>query len=101
VVTLPEPFPQSSTSPLLPELDAALRKAVDERAKGLSIIPSMSAGTTDSLFFRASGIPSYGVSGLYMKPDDEYAHGLNERVPVDAIGPALDHYRTLLTSLAR
>lgn len=101
VVTLPEPFPQSSTSPLLPELDAALRKAVDGRAKGLSIIPSMSAGTTDSLFFRASGIPSYGVSGLFMKPDDEYAHGLNERVPVDAIGPALDHYRTLIATLAR
>lgn len=100
-VTLPEPFPQSSTSPLLPELNAALRKAVDGRAKGLSIIPSMSAGTTDSLFFRASGIPSYGVSGLFMKPDDEFAHGLNERVPVDAIGPALDHYRTLLTTLAR
>ncbi|WP_293778379.1 M20/M25/M40 family metallo-hydrolase [Sphingosinicella sp.] len=101
MVTLPEPFPQSSTSPLLPELDAALRKAVDGRAKGLSIIPSMSAGTTDSLFFRASGIPSYGVSGLFMKPEDEYAHGLNERVPASAIGPALDHYRTLIASLAR
>lgn len=101
VVTLPEPFPQSSTSPLLPELDAALRKAVDGRAKGLSIIPSMSAGTTDSLFFRASGIPSYGVSGLFMKPEDEYAHGLNERVPVDAIGPALDHYRALIAALNR
>lgn len=101
MVTLPEPFPQSSTSPLLPELDAALRKAVDGRAKGLSIIPSMSAGTTDSLFFRASGIPSYGVSGLFMKPEDEYAHGLNERVPASAISPALDHYRTLIASLAR
>ncbi|MBB4632772.1 M20/M25/M40 family metallo-hydrolase [Sphingosinicella soli] len=101
VVTLPEPFPQSSTSPLLPELDAALRKAVDGRAKGLSIIPSMSAGTTDSLFFRASGIPSYGVSGLFMKPEDEFAHGLNERVPADAISPALDHYRTLIATLAR
>ncbi len=101
VVTLPEPFPQSSTSPLLPELNAAIRKAVDGRTKGLSIIPSMSAGTTDSLFFRASGIPSYGVSGLFMKPEDEFAHGLNERVPTAAIAPALDHYRTLITTLAK
>jgi hypothetical protein len=41
----------------------ALRKAIDLRAPGLPIVPSMSAGATDSLYFRNIGVPSYGVGG--------------------------------------
>jgi len=100
-VTLPEEFPASNISPLRADVMAALRKAIDTRAKGLAIVPGMSAGTTDSVFFRGQGIPSYGVSGLFMKPSDDFSHGLNERVPAASIGPALDHYHTLLTELAK
>ena len=100
MVNFPEAFPQSETSPLDAALMAALRKAVDRQAPGLTLIPSMSAGTTDSLLFRGQGIPSYGVSGLFMKPSDDYAHGLNERVPMDSIPGALEHWHTLLTELA-
>jgi len=35
-----------------------------------------------------------------MKPSDDYAHGLNERVPVDSIPGALEHWHVLLTELA-
>ncbi|KCZ90454.1 M20/M25/M40 family metallo-hydrolase [Hyphomonas jannaschiana] len=100
-VTFPEEFPQSETSPLHPEIMAALRKAVDAQAPGLPIIPSMSAGTTDGLFFRKEGIDTYGVTGIFMKPSDEYAHGLNERVPVDSIPGALDHWYVLITELSK
>jgi acetylornithine deacetylase/succinyl-diaminopimelate desuccinylase-like protein len=101
-VTLPETYPESRVSPLRRDLLAALAKAnAAAGRKAVEIIPSMSAGTTDSVFFRREGIASYGVSGLYMKPEDSFAHGLDERVPADAIGPALDHYRTLITELAR
>jgi acetylornithine deacetylase/succinyl-diaminopimelate desuccinylase-like protein len=99
-VNFPVEYPQSETSPLDAELMAAVRKAVDTQAPGLPIIPSMSAGTTDSLLFRGEGIPSYGVSGLFMKPSDDYAHGLNERVPVDSIPGALEYWHVLLTELA-
>jgi acetylornithine deacetylase/succinyl-diaminopimelate desuccinylase-like protein len=99
-VSFPEPFPQSETSPLNAELMAAVRKAVDGQSPGLTIIPSMSAGTTDSLLFRGQGVPSYGVAGLFMKPSDDFAHGLNERVPVASIPGALEHWHTLLTELA-
>jgi acetylornithine deacetylase/succinyl-diaminopimelate desuccinylase-like protein len=61
----------------------------------------MSSGATDSLHFRAAGIPSYGVSGLYAKASDGYAHGLNERVAEAALAPALDHWHTVLTELAK
>jgi acetylornithine deacetylase/succinyl-diaminopimelate desuccinylase-like protein len=101
MVTLATPYPQSSTSPLHPDLMEALKKAVGNRSDAIPIVPSMAAYATDSLFFRAAGIPSYGVSGLFIRPEDAFDHGLDERVPVAQIAPTLDHYYTLLTELAK
>ena len=91
----------SDASPLRPDVMAAVTKAVRARAPGLPVIPSMSAGATDSLHFRAVGVPSYGVAGLFWKASDSFAHGLNERVPVDAIAPALAHWDSLLRDLSK
>ncbi len=91
----------SDASPLRADVMKALRKTLDKDHPGLAIVPQMSAGATDSMFFRNIGIPSYGVSGLYMKPSDTFAHGLNERVPVAAVDGALDHWHSLLTEIAK
>ncbi|SBV35007.1 Peptidase M20 [uncultured Sphingopyxis sp.] len=91
----------SDASPLRPDVMAAVKKAVHARAPGLPIIPSMSAGATDSYHFRAQGVPSYGVAGLFSKANDSFAHGLNERVPVAAIEPALAHWDSLLRDLSK
>ncbi len=90
----------SDASPLRPDVMAAVKKAVHARAPGLPIIPSMSAGATDSYHFRMNGVPSYGVAGLFSKASDSFAHGLNERVPVAAIAPALAHWDSLLRDLS-
>ncbi|UNK80249.1 M20/M25/M40 family metallo-hydrolase [Sphingopyxis granuli] len=91
----------SDASPLRPEVVAAVTKAVHARYPGLPIIPSMSAGATDSLHFRAQGVPSYGVAGLFSKASDSFAHGLDERAPVDAIPGALAHWDSLLRDLSK
>ena len=88
-------------SPLRPDVMAAVTKAVHAQHPTLTIVPSMSAGATDSMHFRALGIPSYGVGGLYMKPSDDFTHGLNERAPVAAIDGALAHWQVLLKELAK
>src|SRR3546814_10423226 len=62
----------SDASPLRPDVVAEVTKAVHARAPGLPIIPSMSAGATDSLYFRAVGVPSYGVAGLFSKASDSF-----------------------------
>ena len=91
----------SDASPLRGDVVAAVTKAVHARFPGIPIIPSMSAGATDSLHFRAVGVPSYGVAGLFSKASDSFAHGLNERVPVDAIPGALAHWDSLLRDLSK
>jgi carboxypeptidase PM20D1 len=100
VTVLGEPT-ASDASPLRPDVMGAIRKAIDRRAPGLPIVPQMSAGATDSLYFRAAGIPSYGLSGMFMNPADDYAHGLNERAPVAAIDGALDQWHTVISILAK
>ena len=89
----------TDASPLREDVTSAVTDAVHTTHPGVPIIPSMSAGTTDSALFRAVGVPSYGTSGLFMRSIDGYAHGLNERVPVDAIPGALVHWDSLVRSL--
>lgn len=91
----------SDASPLRDDVLQAVRKAVDANFKGLPVVPGMSSGATDSLYFRAAGIPSYGVSGAYVRPEDDYSHGLNERVPVSTVARGLKHWHVLMTELAK
>jgi carboxypeptidase PM20D1 len=100
VTVVGEPVP-SDASPLREDVMKALRKAIDLRAPGLPIVPTMSAGATDSLYFRNAGVPSYGVGGTFMHPKDSFAHGLNERVPVATIDGAVIQWRSMLRQLAR
>ncbi|WP_017666945.1 M20/M25/M40 family metallo-hydrolase [Sandarakinorhabdus sp. AAP62] len=93
-------WPVTPASPLRPDVTAAVQAAVSARAPGLNATPGMDAGATDSVFWRALGIPSYGVSGLFMRQADSFAHGLNERVPESAIAPALRHWDIILRRLA-
>jgi carboxypeptidase PM20D1 len=91
----------AGASPLRPDVLAAVTKAVHARYPGLPIVPAMSAGATDSMFFRALGVPAYGVAGVFMKSSDDFAHGLNERVPVATIDGALAQWESILRDLAR
>ena len=91
----------SPPSPLRPDVVKAVTRAVHAVHPGLAIVPAQSAGATDSMYFRAAGVPSYGVSGLFTRDDDTYAHGLNERAPLAAIPGALVHWDSLLRELGR
>jgi carboxypeptidase PM20D1 len=91
---------ESPVSPLREDVLKAIRKAVHAQHPGLPIIPAMSAGATDGMHFRALGVPTYGVSGLYIKASDDFSHGLNERIPLAAIDPALAHWNSIIRDLA-
>ncbi|MEQ6334179.1 M20/M25/M40 family metallo-hydrolase [Sphingobium sp. MK2] len=100
VTTLGDPL-ASDASPLRADVMQAVVAAVSARAPGIPIMPSMSGGATDSVHFRALGVPSYGVSSLFMKAEDGFAHGLNERAPVDGISAALGQWETVVRALAK
>jgi acetylornithine deacetylase/succinyl-diaminopimelate desuccinylase-like protein len=91
----------SPPSPMRPDVMAAIAKAVHARYPGLAIVPSQDAGASDSMYFRAAGVPSYGVSGLFMEQGQSFIHGLNEKAPVAGIDGSLEHWDVLLKELAK
>jgi acetylornithine deacetylase/succinyl-diaminopimelate desuccinylase-like protein len=94
------PSNSSEASPLRADVMQAVARAVHASYPDAVISPYMSAGATDGLFFRAEGIPTYGVGAIFIGDNDDFAHGLNERVPVDSFYNGLTHWRLLLTGLA-
>ncbi|HET7607097.1 MAG TPA: M20/M25/M40 family metallo-hydrolase [Gammaproteobacteria bacterium] len=90
----------SDASPLRADVVAAVTAAVHARYPGIPITPAMEVGATDGLFFRAAGIPTYGVSELFIRDEDLFMHGLNERNPVASFYDGLRHWRVLIEALA-
>jgi len=94
-------LPASDASPLRDDVLEAVTRAVRATHPQLPIVPEMAPYTTDGNFFRSAGIPTYGVSAVFLKPSDELSHGLNERVPVDVFYDGLTHWHVLLTEVGR
>ncbi|MFQ6005549.1 MAG: M20/M25/M40 family metallo-hydrolase [Woeseia sp.] len=90
----------SPASPLREEVMAAVTKAVHARYPGIPVLPMMAPYGTDGKYVRIAGIPTYGVIGIFMRAADDFAHGLNERVPVRSFFGALEHWHIILHELA-
>ena len=86
----------SDASPLRADVVAAITRVVQKLHPGVAVVPNQASGATDGLVFRAAGIPTYGADGIFMRPKDDFSHGLNERIPVTAFYQALDHWYFLL-----
>ena len=89
-------------SPQRNEITKAYLDAVQAlNGKSVPVIPLMSTGATDGAFFREAGMPVYGIDGSWgLSPEDERAHGLDERMPVRAIYDNVLFWEMVLKQLA-
>jgi carboxypeptidase PM20D1 len=87
-------------SPINEEVNSAVTNAVHKQHPDIPIIPYMAPYGTDGKVMRQAGLPTYGVMGLFFRPEDEFSHGLNERVQVDSFFGALEYWHDMLTDLA-
>lgn len=93
--------PASPPSPLMPEVMDPVTRITKEMWGNIPVIPTMSTGATDSRFFRALGIPAYGVSGLFSDPSvDARAHGRDERMRVQSFYEGQEFLYRLTKALA-
>ena len=75
----------SSPPPLTDEIMAPVKKMAAKLWPGVPVAPMMSAGATDGRFLMNAGIPTYGMSGMFSKPEETNAHGLNEKRRVQSL----------------
>jgi len=91
----------TDASPIRPDVVDAITKAIHLGYPDVPVFPTMSAGASDSMWFRNEHIPSYGVSPLFIKDSDRFSHGLNERIPVADVPPSMEYLLSLLTALSK
>lgn len=98
VVTRGEPE-ASPVSEMRPDVMSAIERAVHDNYPGVPVVPYLESGGTDGKVYRIAGIPTFATSGLFTKPSEMFAHGLNERLPVVAFYQGMDHIYRLAVEL--
>lgn len=89
ITPVAEPKP-SPPSPLTEEVMAPILEITESMWPGVKVVPNMSTGATDGLYFRNRGIPVYGVSGLFGDINDVRAHGRDERIMIESFFGGLE-----------
>jgi acetylornithine deacetylase/succinyl-diaminopimelate desuccinylase-like protein len=70
--------------PLKDAVFKPLRETVQTMWPGLTILPEMETGASDSIYTIAAGMPSYGFNGMAIEEGDERAHGKDERLGIES-----------------
>ena len=87
--------------PVREDVFGPLRQVTEVVWPGLPVVPSMSAGASDSIYTMAAGIPSYGVGGMGVDFDDDRAHGKDERIRVESFYQGVQFYYLYLKALTK
>jgi acetylornithine deacetylase/succinyl-diaminopimelate desuccinylase-like protein len=87
-------------STIEPELLAALEKVAGAVWPGVPVVPTMETGGTDGYELRPAGIPTFGISGVFIDIDDVRAHGRDERVGVESFHEGVEFYHRLIKALS-
>jgi acetylornithine deacetylase/succinyl-diaminopimelate desuccinylase-like protein len=78
---------------------AAIRQVSQAMWPGVPVLPVMGSGATDGSRLRNAGIPTYGVSGLFIEQGDLREHGRDERVPVKSLFDSAEFLYRLVKTL--
>ncbi|HJO11728.1 MAG: M20/M25/M40 family metallo-hydrolase [Gammaproteobacteria bacterium] len=70
----------SEASPLTEEFMSSVESVTESMWSSVTVFPTMSTGATDGAKMCVVGIPTYGVSGLFVDRNDMRIHGQDERL---------------------
>ncbi len=87
-------------STIEPELLAALERVAPATWPSVPVVPTMETGGTDGYELRPAGIPTFGISGVFIDIDDVRAHGKDERVGVESFHEGVEFYYRLIKAIS-
>ena len=100
-VTANQPVRPTAIPPTLdPKIVGPAIAVAKQHFPGIPLIPMMSTGATDGIFFEAIGIPVYGAPGVFIDKDLGGIHGLNERIRVKSLYDGRDYLYDLVKAYA-
>lgn len=80
-----EPEKAGPPPPLTADIMGPIEQLTSELFPGVPVVPAQSSGTNDGRFLTAAGMPTYGVSGIFLDLAETNAHGLNECIRVRSL----------------
>lgn len=90
----------AAPSPLTPTVMGPVERVTARLWPGVLVVPTLETGATDGAFLRAAGIPTYGVSGVFLDVDDMRAHGRDERIMTRAFYDGVEYTYQLVKEAA-
>lgn len=96
-VTTVEPSdPVVLPPPLTPAIMKPIEQVMRRIYPGIELVPVLQAAGTDAIYLAEAGIPTYGLSGMFIDPDLSNIHGLNERIRVQSLYDGRDFLYALV-----
>ena len=89
-----------AASPLNPVIMTPVETVTARLWPGVPVIPQMETGATDGARLRAAGIPTYGLSSVFLDVDDVRAHGRDERIMTKSFFEGVDYMYQLVREVA-
>ena len=100
-VTANRPVRPTAIPPTLdPKIIGPMKALAAKHFPGVPLVPIMSTGATDGIFFQGIGMPVYGVPGIFLDRDLGGIHGLNERIRVRSLYDGRDYLFDLVKAYA-
>jgi acetylornithine deacetylase/succinyl-diaminopimelate desuccinylase-like protein len=82
--------------PLTPAILGPIEQVTHRLYPGIEVVPVLQAAGTDAVYLAEAGIPTYGISGMFIDPDLSNVHGLNERIRVQSLYDGRDFLYSLV-----
>ena len=102
VVSATAPNRKSAPPPApLPVVFDPLKRTANAVWPGVTIVPVMNAGASDSIYTTAEGLPSYGIAGMCMDRDENRAHGRDERIKASDFDAGCEFFYRYLEDLTK
>ena len=101
VSTLEANGPVSTPPALTPKILGPVQTLSAQFWPGVPVVPFLLQGASDGKYFNAIGIPTYGISGLFIGPDVANVHGLNEYLSVQTVMECRDFLYRLVKIYAQ
>lgn len=100
-VTANQPVRPVARPPALdPKIVGPMQAVAAKHFPGTPLVPLMSTGATDAVFFGMLGTPVYGAPGVFVEQDLNGIHGLDERIRVKALYEGRDYLFDLVKAYA-
>jgi acetylornithine deacetylase/succinyl-diaminopimelate desuccinylase-like protein len=100
VVSVTIPMINGAVSPLTPEISQTVERVTHQLWPGLPVLPILGVGASDGKYLRAAGMPTYGISGVFLDVDDFRMHGKDERIRVEDFYDGLKYQYELIKAFS-